>query len=618
MSDKSITVEPSVFVQRKLGSFDKLCEEYDILNKKLGEGFFGSVEVVQLKGTKQNRAMKKVDKHMLDSKMQREEFIQEIDILKTLDHPNILKIYEFYEDNRYLYIITELCNGRELFDVIVEDDTCFTEQQTMKIMQQSLSALQYAHSKCYAHRDIKPENIMIDIETQKIKIIDWGTSKKIMNTQLKKQKYNYNINLIYLTFFDQLSEAILINEFFFLFIYENPNLNSSYQIKGTSFNGEKIKQLVGSAYYIAPEILKRKGYDEKVDIWSLGIVFYLLITGTTPYNAETTTEIFEEIKKYKLSFEDPLWEKFSTECKDLLSKMLNPQPNKRISAQQALKHPWFETQPNQVPQNLLKTKLNSMKTFTYQSKLQMATIQYVASHLLSQQEKEELSDLFIHLDTNKDGKLSKEEIFNGYKNLYGEVEARQISEKIFSEVDVDNNGSIDYNEFLACTMQKKKLLSQGTLKRAFDLFDIDGDKQITAKEIKSVLQDNANSFDTEIWEQIIQEVDKDGNGVIDFNEFQQMMDSIVQKQTQNNKKQSSLTPFQIITRSRSKLDVIQEEDDSSSEQNEVKQESKATLKEPPTLQSAKKSSSKKEIRNEQNSKQLDEYEVSPRKQLKKK
>ncbi|KAL4497962.1 hypothetical protein ABPG72_014819 [Tetrahymena utriculariae] len=497
--------------------------------------------------------------------MQREEFIQEIDILKTLDHPNILKIYEFYEDNRYLYIITELCNGRELFDVIVEDDTCFTEQQTMKIMQQALSALQYAHSKYYAHRDIKPENIMIDPETQKIKIIDWGAS--------------------------------------------------------TSFNGEKIKQLVGSAYYIAPEILKRKGYNEKVDIWSLGIVFYLLITGSTPYNSETTTEIFEEIKKYQLTFDDPLWEKFSNECKDLLSKMLNPQPNKRISAQQALKHPWFEIQPLQVPQNLLKTKLNSMKTFTYQSKLQMATIQYVASHLLSQQEKEELSDLFIHLDTNKDGKLSKEEIFDGYKNLYGEEEAKQISEKIFNEVDVDNNGSIDYNEFLACTMQKKKLLSQNTLKRAFDLFDIDGDKQITAKEIKTVLQDNANSFDTEIWEQIIQEVDKDGNGVIDFNEFQQMMDCIVQRQTQSNKKSSNLTPFQIITRSRAKLEIIQEDEDSSSEQNEVKLESKtshSTLKEPPSLQSGEKSSSKKESKCEQNNKQLDEYEVSPRKQLKKK
>ena len=209
----------------------------------------------------------------------------EVEILKKLVHPNIMQIFEFYEDKKNFYIITEFCEGGELFDKIIEKGT-FSENEAAWIMKQLLSAVNYIHSNNIVHRDLKPENILLDTKKENIiKIIDWGTAR----------------------FFDK---------------------------------SKKMNRINGTPYYIAPEVLAEK-YDEKCDIWSCGVIMYIMLCGYPPFNAESDELILEKIKKGKFSFPPEEWDSVSPLAKDLVTKMLEFHPSKRLSANEALTHKWL-------------------------------------------------------------------------------------------------------------------------------------------------------------------------------------------------------------------------------------------------------------------------------------
>ena len=170
----------------------------------------------------------------------------EIDILKNLDHPNILRLYEVFEDAKNIYLVTELCNGGELFDEIVSR-TRFGERDAANVIKQLISAISYCHSKKVCHRDLKPENILIDNkESLTIKLIDFGTSQR---------------------FEDE----------------------------------EKMELVLGTAYYIAPEVLKGE-YDEKCDVWSIGVILYILLSGEPPFPGGDDKEILRSVIQGKYSF----------------------------------------------------------------------------------------------------------------------------------------------------------------------------------------------------------------------------------------------------------------------------------------------------------------------------
>ena len=170
----------------------------------------------------------------------------EIDILKNLDHPNILRLYETFEDSNSIYLVTELCEGGELFDEIMARNR-FEEKDAAPIMKQLLSAINYCHKKNVCHRDLKPENVLLDSkDKQTIKVIDFGTSQ------------------------------VFANE-------------------------EKMELVLGTAYYIAPEILTGK-YDEKCDMWSIGVILYILLSGEPPFAGGSDAEIIAKVKKGKYNF----------------------------------------------------------------------------------------------------------------------------------------------------------------------------------------------------------------------------------------------------------------------------------------------------------------------------
>jgi calcium-dependent protein kinase len=191
----------------------------------------------------------------------------EINILKNLDHPNIVKMYESFEDEKRYYIVTEICKGGELFDEIIARGK-FTEKDAAVLMKQVLSCVNYCHKNNIVHRDLKPENVLLEAnkDFDQIKIIDFGTS---------------------------------------------------LQFDPSKFLDEKL----GTPYYIAPEVLNKK-YNEKCDIWSCGVILFIILSGVPPFNGANDQEIMKNVKIGKFSFSDPCWTNVSDKAKDLIKKLL--------------------------------------------------------------------------------------------------------------------------------------------------------------------------------------------------------------------------------------------------------------------------------------------------------
>ena len=454
--------------------------------KLLGSGAFGEVWLVRHKDLECDFAMKIIKKRKNKSNEEKE-IINEIEILKKLDHPKILKIIDFYSKVKKYYIITEYCPEGELFNEIIKVGR-FDEGQTAFIINQILKAISYCHRNQIIHRDIKPENIMITKREKngclQVKLIDFGTAK----------------------------------------IFE----------KGQSEN-----RYVGSSYYMAPEVLKRK-YDEKCDLWSIGVIFYILLTGRPPFDGNDDEEILKnvEIGVYdKTSYPFP---SLSSYAKDLINKLLQYDPKKRISAEEALEHPWFKTaefkkkdKVNKIPHELAKQLISNMTKYKSNNMLKCAVVAYLVHHLTNTEECMEASKLFIKIDLNSDGKIEKHELIQGFQKFWGmsEDEVKEKVDIIFANIDTDFNGFIEYEEFVRAAVNPSIFMSQNYLKFAFNYFDRDSSGDITFEEIKKRFSQNSNynseKMDSELRE-IFDKIDINNDGSISFFEFCKMMKNIME------------------------------------------------------------------------------------------
>ncbi len=463
----SLKITKGNFISYKKG----LIEKDYIIGEVVGSGAFATVRKVISKSNGQVRALKIIKKQKGQDAAR---MYLEVEILKKLIHPNIMQIFEFYEDKKNFYILTEFCEGGELFDKIVEK-VMFSEAEAAQIMKQLLSAVNYIHANNIVHRDLKPENILLDTKNDNndkktvnniIKIVDWGTAR----------------------FYDK---------------------------------NKKMNRISGTPYYIAPEVLSEK-YDEKCDIWSCGVIMYIFLCGYPPFNAETDDEILNKIKIGKFNFPDEEWKMVSSEAKDLIENMLKFDANSRYSAAECLNHKWLSS--NLPRTNIDKTFslrcLQNMKKFHAERKLQQAALTYIVNHLITKEDKNELLELFQQFDKNGDGVLTKDEILEGYQSILGELEAEREADRIMKEVDFDKSGTIDYNEFVLATLNRQKVLNKEKLEATFKMFDKDGNGKISADEIRSFL---GNSVDTAGMDAIIKEVDSNGDGEISLVEFKEMM-----------------------------------------------------------------------------------------------
>ncbi|KAL4472084.1 hypothetical protein ABPG72_001082 [Tetrahymena utriculariae] len=444
----------------------KIEDSYDIDPKKvLGSGTYGMVFKAKKKGTKITRAIKQIPKKKVKNQ---ERFQREIEIMSSLDHPNIIKLYETFEDDKNIYLVMEVCEGGELFDRIIERGF-FSEVDARTIFTQIMQAINYCHSKSISHRDLKPENFLFltKHDDSPIKVIDFGLSKNFDHNQAMTTK-------------------------------------------------------AGTPYYISPEVLQGK-YDESCDIWSGGVILYILLSGNPPFYGDTDPEILEAVKKGQFSFDIPEFSSVSQEAQDLIRKMITT-PDKRLKSFEVLNHPWMKQDIKQKGKNL-PLNFNALKNFTQHHKLKKVALTFIASQL-SESEISDLGRLFRQLDKNGDGVLTIDEIKEG---LSGTTEkSYEEIKKVIESIDTDGSGKIDYTEFLAATMEKSLYMKEDKLIQAFKMLDLDDNGKISKSELKSVLckDEKYQNIPESYWDQMIQEVDKNGDGEIDYSEFREMMNTI--------------------------------------------------------------------------------------------
>jgi len=274
--------------------------EYYIKPRVLGTGYRGSVRECIDRSNGERYAVKSIPKS--DSSVKSSDLAHETILLKEMKHRSIVQLIDVYEDDDYLHIVTDLCKGGELFDKIVEkksnaDDgaPCFEEGEAAGLLHQILTAVSYMHKHGIVHRDIKPENILFETtdKNSPIKIIDFGLARKHFGNR-----------------------------------------------------GEPpMSNIVGTPYYIAPEVLGRK-YDKSCDLWSIGVLTYILLCGYPPFNGANTNELHDSVRRGKYNFPAEDWSGVSLEAMNFIRRLLQMDPGQRMTAEEALDHPWMTRHVN--------------------------------------------------------------------------------------------------------------------------------------------------------------------------------------------------------------------------------------------------------------------------------
>ena len=463
-----------------------LTEEYEI-EGQLGEGGYGKVYLARHKRMNLLRAMKVIS---IDSKTSEERTDEEIELLKKLDHPNIIKLFEYFIDEDNYYLITEYCNGGDLFDLIKKKKQKFSELSAAYIMFQIFRALIYCHNTHHlVHRDIKLENIVIfrkinaEDDLYDIKLIDFGIAK----------------------------------------IFNKCEKN-------------KDKRIKGSLNYMAPEAL-RGSYDEKCDIWSCGVILYILLIGNYPFDGNNKAEIIKKIKKGQYTFPEGFEAAASPEIKDLINYCLKLDPDERISAKEALNHPFFNSNDineyfiNVTPAFINKT-LNNIKKYKVENSLQELCFRYFVHNYPNQDDIILINRIFSKFNTSSSGKMKKEELKNGllkylFKSKKSKLAAEKETETIFKILDGNQDGEIECEEFLRAGIDKKLIKNKKVLKFMFDFLDKNRDGEISFQELKEVFYKEDpkadNKQNDEIITKLMKDIDTDLNGQISFDEFYNMM-----------------------------------------------------------------------------------------------
>jgi len=270
------------------GSYADILDDYHVFPTVLGTGHYGCVRECIHRTTRRAFAVKSIEKARIGRP---DHLRREVSLLRAVDHPGIMKMVDCYEDSDYVHIVTEKYTGGELFDKIIDSTTdggCFSEAEAARIIKSLLEAVQHLHKNDIVHRDIKPENVLFESneEGAAVKLIDFGLSRR-----------------------HRQGEALMSNP-------------------------------VGTAYYMSPELLKGK-YDRSCDVWSIGVVAYILLCGYPPFNGESDADIFGAIKRGHFEFPKEQWGGISIEAKDFIRCLLRRDPRKRVTIEEALRHLWM-------------------------------------------------------------------------------------------------------------------------------------------------------------------------------------------------------------------------------------------------------------------------------------
>ena len=505
--------------------------------KNIGKGAYGKVVKVMHKQTGAIRSMKVIPKDNLRVGFTEEEIQMEINILKSLDHPNIIKIYEFYNDDNFYYLINEFCSEGDLSEKLIAIKY-FDECIVKVLMFQIFSAVLYLHSKNVIHGDLKLENLMID------SIFPYNTKRNNVNRRLSFiSSMKEDVESI------KRSSSEIDNSFLVQNDDNNNNNNSTpvkmkfnqmknFNLKLIDFGCSKIftpykrqfEDTIGTLVYCSPEVLKNH-YDEKCDVWSCGVIMYILLSGELPFYGQTEAQITSNILNGKYTFDSSIFNTISSNAKDLIRKCLIYNKSKRINIKDALKHPFFnnDIDPHNIFQETIDSSevLNSLTKFSKQSKFYQAVLAFLSHNYADKTHIDKLKKIFLSIDLNFDGKISKEELSYAYHVNKIALTKEQI-ENIIKSIDFDNNGYIEYEEFIRAAIPKEHLFTEVNLKTAFDLFDLDGNGAISPSEVKEILGMDSH-MDDKVLNELLKEIIKSGNEEITFEQFKDIMTSFQTK-----------------------------------------------------------------------------------------
>mgnify|MGYP003385255068 FL=1 len=455
----------------------RICSDYyDIVGDggRLGEGSYGSVYLYRNKKSGDSFACKVIGLSLINSHYLRKLHL-EIAIMKEVDHPNVIRIHEVFFGTRTVYLIMELCSGGELFAHLTNHyKKGFNEDHAALLMRDMLSSVRYLHSKGIVHRDIKLENFLFEVNTtdSRLKLIDFGLSK---------------------------------------------HCNES----------ESMHQVVGSAYYTAPEVLEGH-YDHRCDIWSLGIVAYMLLCGAPPFYGDSSDQIYEMIKTREAQYPAKRLGHVSEEALNFLKAMLVKDPEKRISMEDALKHPYILQADDHVisessaaltrrksavgpPSFDIVSSLGKFLKADIARKLVMNSIAFA----LTPKQIADLVDEFNSIDADKNGVISMDELKEAVKHC--KTTSATMASLLPQDLDeVDDDLEINYSEFIAAAMCRRIEIDDERIMVAFEAVDESGSGYLDGEAIKRIMGSDASDVEVKC---VMEEIDIDGDGKIDYREF---------------------------------------------------------------------------------------------------
>ncbi|CAK0844258.1 unnamed protein product [Prorocentrum cordatum] len=355
---------------------------------------------------------------------------QEVEIMRSLDHPNIVKLVESFQDRRNMHLVVELCTGGQLLSGVVTKGELFSEQKMAAVLQQILRGTLYLHSCWIAHRDLKPENLLLssDAATKDtaVKIIDFGLARRFAA-------------------------------------------------------GEVLKTMVGSPVYVAPEVLNGKGYDSQCDIWSIGGTAFVLACGHVPFTGKTEKSVLDKVARGIPCFLPAHWRRVPAHAKAFVQTLLTKSPERRPTAALALADEWLTAAAGPGARGLPRGFVENLRRFKSEDTFSKA-VRHVVAGVLDDPDVRALRSAFVALDLDGNGLLSPRELKEGLRRSGLSISEQELLE-ILEGMDVNGNGAIEYTEFLAAAVDTSKCRGEGMCQYAFDVFDWDGDGQISLQDL---------------------------------------------------------------------------------------------------------------------------------------